>query len=570
MLRNWFEDLKTSCGLNCPRQTRRRSPLRKRHDHPFFQAAEVCEERRLLSAGALDPTFGSGGVAAPSAAINGTAAAIAVYSNASAATAGDVVAAGNARFISGRSTYYDFALVRYTANGGPDLSFGKNGEVTTAFKSFTDSEAQAVAIQGDGKIVAAGYAGGNGSANFDFALARYNVNGTLDSGFGSSGQVTTNFTGSKQTASFDEAGAAIIQADGKIVLAGVTCSRSHPADNNVALARYNANGTLDTTFGSGGKVITSHAAIPGSLVNSEFGTHVVDVALQADGKILVGGYTQVAGATESYEAFVARYNPNGTLDTSFGANGFVTLPPVQVGLGLGPADPLGRLAVEQSGEIVVNGTGQLALLHSGQAGYADGSLDTSFGSAGIVSTLPYMGGPVALEPNGAIVFGVGTHVARFLPDGTPDSNFGNGGVVTLSSSLNFAALAIQPDGRIDLAGDGFVVDRLLPDEPQIGSLTTSVNPVAAGSGVTAIASNITDDNPGATITGVAFYVDSNGDGVLDAGDSQLVGTLTRSNGRWALTFSTAGWTPGSYTLFAQATDSYGVLGDSQATSLKLL
>src|SRR5262249_201665 len=90
--RNWFENLKTSCGLGSVGAGRRRSPLRKRNSSLCFQPAEVFEERRLLSAGALDPNFGGGGTATPSAAINGTASAVAVYSNTNAATAGDVVA----------------------------------------------------------------------------------------------------------------------------------------------------------------------------------------------------------------------------------------------------------------------------------------------------------------------------------------------------------------------------------------------------------------------------------------------------------------------------------------------
>jgi uncharacterized delta-60 repeat protein len=193
LLQNWFENLKTSCGLNSLRQAGRRSPLRKRNNCPCFQGAEVevIEERRLLSAGALDSTFGSGGTASPASTIKGGASAIAVYSNAQAATAGDVVVAGHVSLSNG---YQDFAVVRYTPNGASDASFGKNGQVTTAFKSYAYDYAYGVAIQADGKIVAAGMAQGQRSA---FALARYNIDGTLDSTFGSGGEVVTpSFSGS--------------------------------------------------------------------------------------------------------------------------------------------------------------------------------------------------------------------------------------------------------------------------------------------------------------------------------------------------------------------------------------
>lgn len=565
--RTWFDMLKTTCNLNSLRQTRRRTTLRRRDSSQCFVAAEVMEARRLLSAGALDPTFGSGGSAAPTASIAGTATALAVYSNAQTATAGDVVAAGGL-YAEQNAHPNSFAIVRYTANGMPDVSFGVNGEVSTAFtKSYPNAQAQAVAIQADGKIVAAGFAAGTTTKgnSYDFAVARYNVNGSLDNTFGSSGEMTTNFsgTGGQATASYDAAHAAFIQPDGKIVLAGIT-STAVPAGNNIALARYNSNGTLDTTFGSGGKVITSHTAIPGSLVDPINGygdTEVKDVALQADGRILVAGYTQVTGLNPFYEAFVARYNANGTLDKTFGSGGVVTLPAVPGQLANGVNYPMGHLTIEPSGEIVVNGLGQLALLHSGQVGYADGSLDSSFGNNGLAATPVW--GPVALEPNGNIVAGGdsvtyssgvisgGIQVARFLPNGTPDSTFGSSGIVTLPSSAD--TLALQPDGKIDLAGTGFIVDRLLPAEPQIGLLTASTNPDGS---TTLTAGNFYDENPGASITQLAIYVgDVNGTNTLLG-----YGTQT-SPGTWALTFSTAGWLPGTYTLFAKAEDNYGVFGD---------
>src|SRR5262249_41974587 len=140
----------------------------------------------------------------------------------------------------------DFALARYNGDGSLDTSFGTGGEVTTVL-SLADF-AESVAIQTDGKIVAAGISQQSATAQ-DFGLARYNSDGSLDTNFGRGGKVLTDFAGSNDGA-FDVA----IQTDGKIVAAGF--SFQFTASENFALARYNSNGVLDTTFGAGGKVTT--------------------------------------------------------------------------------------------------------------------------------------------------------------------------------------------------------------------------------------------------------------------------------------------------------------------------
>jgi hypothetical protein len=139
-------------------------------------------------------------------------------------------------------------------------------------------------------------------------------------------------------------------------------------------------------------------------------------------------------------------------------------------------------------------------------------------------------------------------------------------------------MALEPDGRIVLANDGnnfnqpedFGLARFLATGPQVGSVSASANP---NNTVTLTASSVVALNPGSTVTQVAFYADSNRDGVFDAGDAPLgYATLTSSgtsSGSWTFTFSTSGWAPGSYTLFAQAEDSYGALSDPVALSLQL-
>jgi hypothetical protein len=136
------------------------------------------------------------------------------------------------------------------------------------------------------------------------------------------------------------------------------------------------------------------------------------------------------------------------------------------------------------------------------------------------------------------------------------------------------AVALEPDGRIVVAGyylgqpqASFELIRFLATGPQIGSFTASPTAMIGATNLTLAASNFTDPNPGATITQVAFYLDSNTDGKLEAGDTLLGYGFQTSTGVWTLTFSTTAWAPGTYTLFAQAEDNFGVFGDPFAMTL---
>jgi uncharacterized delta-60 repeat protein len=536
--------------------------LAKRRTLACRPRLELLEDRSLMTAGMLDPTFGTSGIADPAGKnFHGIAYGLAVYSNSQTATAGDIVAAG---WIADKPDT-DLGIARFTPGGKPDATFGTKGTVITKFNSYYASQGAAVAIQGDGKIVAAATAyPRQAGTSSDFALARYNIDGSLDTKFGSTGTVATNIAGGPTAGTADSARAVFIQPDGKIVVAGISMPGS-PATTNLALVRYNANGSLDTSFGSAGEVITSHTVIPGSYVDpaGKYGTtSVSNAVLQPDGKILVSGYTEVTNGLDAnpityntYEAFVLRYNANGSLDTSFGAAGAVTLPP-QTDPDNSEKGTAGKLALTPSGEIVLAGFNQLALLHS------DGSFDTSFASGGIAS---YVAGIVAVQPNGDILTASAYTglVSRFLPDGTPDVTFGNGGTESpIVGSVT--ALAIQPDGKIDVAS-GFTIARLLPGEPVIGSFSASANTLSAGSSVTLMASNITDSNPGSTITQVAFYAQVNGVNTLLGYGAQS------SPGAWTFKLTRpAGWAAGTYTLLAQATDNFGVLGEPLSLDLQVL
>src|SRR5688572_28114950 len=216
--------------------------------------------------GDLDTTFdGDGQVTTNFAAATAETPGLAIQGDGKTVTAGRVDASGTR----------DFALARYNSNGSLDTTLDGDGKVTTDFDAGLDF-GYAVAIQPDGKIVAAGYADVSGTR--DFAVARYNPDGSLDITFDTDGKVTTDFAGD-----IDLAYAVAIQRDGKIVAAGVAVISG---TNDFAVARYNPDGSLDTTFDTDG------------LVTTDFGAgldQASGVTIQGDGKIVAAGRAVVSG-----------------------------------------------------------------------------------------------------------------------------------------------------------------------------------------------------------------------------------------------------------------------------------
>ena len=327
---------------------------------------------RYNANGTLDTGFGSGGKVTTD--IGGSADwgySVAVQGD------GKMVLAG----VSLNGSNYDFALVRYNANGALDTSFGSGGKATTDFGGSQEF-GYGVAVQGDGKILVAGYSD-KSSGNNDFALVRYNANGTLDAGFGSGGKVTTDF------GSDDRCRSLAVQIDGKIVVAGHAYNGTRWV---FALIRYANDGMLDNTFGSGGKVTTGI----GSSNDEGHG-----VTIQADGKIVVAG---AAMNGNNWGFALMLYSANGTLDTSFGSGGKVTTD-------FGSATDGGMsVAVQTDGRILVGGYSDK---DSGNYDFAlvrynaDGTLDTGFGSSGKVTTAigssVDLGYSVAVQGDGRII-----------------------------------------------------------------------------------------------------------------------------------------------------------------------
>jgi uncharacterized delta-60 repeat protein len=354
---------------------------------------------RFRSYGRLDTTFSGDGMVVtrfPRASAAG-AKAVAIQADGRIVLAGTLV-----RGVSNGS----FALVRYMPDGSRDPSFGGgDGVVLRGFGRFFDN-CNAVAIQADGKIVAAGARSLSDTGN-DFAVMRFNTDGSLDASFDGDGKQAIDLTTGFREDLLDEAQGVAVQADGKIVLGGTTQHGPPDFGRGFALARLNVNGSLDASFGSGGTVLS---ALP-SVDSQAWG-----LALGSDGKLVLGGGVWDAGFSFTRFA-LTRFDSDGSLDPSFHHDGLATTRfPDEFG---GDANAW-AVEVQPDGRTV-----------------AVGSAGTGFG------------------------------VARYNVDGTLDSSFGGDGRATTSfnpllwgGSTAFGA-ALQPDGKIVAVGEAFDARRLL-------------------------------------------------------------------------------------------------------------
>jgi uncharacterized delta-60 repeat protein len=404
------------------------------------------------TAGDLDPTFGSGGkVTTNFFGSTDGASAIAMQPD------GKIIVAGVSF---NPITFDDFALARYNPDGSLDTSFGIGGKVNTDFFGLGD-EALAVAIQPDRKIIAAGRVT-NLITFADFGITRYNADGSLDTSFGVGGTVTTDFFSN----SGDIASGIAVQPDGRIIVSGYIFTPFEIAD--FALARYNRDGSLDTSFGTGGKVTTDFLR--------DFDAAFA-ITIQADGKIILAGVANRLFSTTTDEYFaLARYNPDGNLDTSFGTGGKVTTDFFGFSFARGIAlQSNGRIvAAGAAFRSPPTFTQDFALARY----MPDGTLDTSFGSGGKITTDFFGLGDeafaVSLQTDAKIitagrVFNLPTldlpelsdfGLARYNPDGSLDASFGTGGKVTTNFfGLNdeARALTIQRDSRVFAGGKAFRV-----------------------------------------------------------------------------------------------------------------
>jgi uncharacterized delta-60 repeat protein len=324
--------------------------------------------------------------------------------------------------------------------GQPDPTFGGAGIVT----DNTLNAAKAVAVQSDGRVLVASSL--PGSDGLDFSLARFNTDGTPDQSFGYHGRLVTDFGG------IDMAGSIAIQSDGKIVVAGATVP-ANTDGQNLVLARYNSNGTLDNTFGTGGKEL-----VPGTTHNDA----EEKVLITATGQIVLGAYDFNQNTFEFFQ-----FNSNGSLDKTFGSGGTV----------LAPANPaistisLSDIALAPNGSIIA--VGDVFPPDSPEQGFVE-----RISSAGVIDpttfTLPTGPGgsaftlatadSVAVQSNGQIVVSgfdnissngnIGSdYITRFNQNGTVDNLFGTAGITTQSAtSTKPTTVLIEANGKIDLTG----------------------------------------------------------------------------------------------------------------------
>jgi uncharacterized delta-60 repeat protein len=234
---------------------------------------------------------------------------------------GKIVAVGSTNEFGSHTR--SFALARYRLNGTLDTSFSGDGRQTTELDFGDFSRARGVAIQADGKIVAVGEI----SSPDDFALARFNSNGSPDTSFSGDGLQTTDFGG------FEGARKVAVQGDGKIVAVGA-------AGGDFGLARYNSDGTLDAGFSGDGLQTTDFLFGAADAAN--------DVAIQANGRIVAVGFA--GGGATDFDFGLARYNTNGSLDTSFSGDG-------RKRTSFGGPDTAIGVALQGDGRIVAVGAG---------------------------------------------------------------------------------------------------------------------------------------------------------------------------------------------------------------------
>ncbi|GAB3049947.1 hypothetical protein GCM10027053_06070 [Intrasporangium mesophilum] len=486
------------------------------------------------SPGDLDPTFGGHGLVVTDFGGEEGASAVAIQAD------GKIVVVGEADG--------DFVVVRYLPDGAFDTSFGVGGRQVTDFGGM--DVATAVAIQGDGRIVVAGGTHGpptptNPAPAWDFALERLNADGSLDTGFSGDARQTTDFGAD------DRANALALQGDGRIVLGGGSGS-------DFALARFNPDGSLDSSFSGDGRQ------------TADFGGQdsVAGVVAQGDGNLVAGGSTSY-GQTDEFA--LARFRPDGSLDSSYGIGGRQTTDfGGEASAGGVAIQADGRVII--AGGVVLPSSPDTRLSDFALARYdVNGSLDTSFGFGGKQTSdldVEDYGNAVALGADGKIVvvgqsmrdFTLGGFcfgIAMFNPDGSPDLTFSGDGkqITSFGGASDVArAVAVQADGRTLVAGftstPGFTNDIALARyQSPFGPVDTSPPETFITGGpsgtVTATAAtfSFSSSEPGST-----FRCRVDGSAFVGCSSPNTTPTLT----------------PGPHTFEVKATDAWGNTDPSPA------
>lgn len=471
---------------------------------------------------------------------------------------GKVLVAGYAT-VSGQD---QFALARYNPDGSADSTFNGTGRVTTPLGE-NNALAFNLALQNDGRTILVGQV--SDGTNTDFAVVRYQSDGSLDSSFNGTGKVITSLD-----VGDDFANGVALQSDGKIVVVG---RASDGTQDHFAVVRYNSDGSLDTSFNPAdhsGKVLTA-VGVSNDTASS--------VAIQNDGKIVVAGSS--LGIDSAYQTAVVRYNSDGSLDSDFNFIGKVTTK-------IGSTGSLGyAVRLQSDGKIVVSGAVQnsnydVTLLRYG----TNGSLDPAFGNNGIAITTigasHDWGHSLALQGDGKIVVGGKSDnpntfsVLRYNADGALDGTFGTSGkVITSFGDVDTGGygVAIQGDGKIVVSGYTgnfatykFAIARYLGDGPGIAvhetagpNLFDGISSVAFGQIPLGgdVIKEFTITNTGLTsLTGLDITIDGSG---FTAASGYVAPLLPSETMKFTVQFSptTAGVKTGSVHITSNVTGSNG-------------
>jgi uncharacterized delta-60 repeat protein len=519
-------------------------------------------EPRLLLAGDFDPTFGAGGIARAD-----------LSQQARTDTAADVLVQPDGKIVVGGNTTvppYDdlaneFVVARFNADGTPDAAFGNGGvgRATFGVPNLRGVSLDTIALQPDGKIVAGGL-----TVEYDFrydwnfALARFNPDGSVDRTFGDGGTVVFNFGGPSDAfnPSYDRVTALAVRPDGRIVAVGV----SQTGYSDFALAQFNSDGTLDTTFGDAGKTrhVVGYVAWPTA------------AELLPDGKLVVAGSTRTSNVSyDPLSVSLTRYTPDGRPDPTFGVGG-VNGQPDTVGatvdnIGPGGADDLvvdpldGSLYVSAHAypkQAPDNPAATQYLIHYSP----EGRRDTTFGLSGLAYVGQVAGeqlASLAMDRQGRLVsaFTSGIrYTANLTPDftwtlarhtrfGALDLSFGGTGVVTHAEAGPRGSLVDSeslPDGRLLVVG----TDANNPaNNDAILARFDGGSDAVAGAGVltgTLFKDSDLDTRRGyfePGVEGQSVYIDTDGDALHDAGEPVAT---SDASGRYRF----SGLAPGTYTL----------------------
>ena len=491
----------------------------------YAAVMEAMETRQLLAA-TLDLEFNGGSALADFSSAEDFGYSTHVMDD------GRILVAG---FASGGTTGRDMAVVRFSKNGQLDTSFGSGGMVRVDLGSGQD-QAYSVAVDGGGRVVLAG-ATRTLNGGFDFAVARLNADGSLDGNFGSGGKVVVDFS-----RGFDQAYSVAVHGTG-LVVAG-------SANFQFGLLRLNGDGSLDTTFGVNGRRQTYLAG---------YGSEAYALDVQGDGRILAAGYAYFDDTSESNVALV-RYNPDGSLDTTFGVNGVTTQD-------FGGYDDAARSVKVVDGAVYVAGQSNDDVLVAKFS--AQGELDLDFAGGAGKFTFDVNGESDAaygltVDSDGGLL--VSGHVRenndrdfavlKLRGDGSCDENFARGGLFRHdlgSNDESAQSVAVDADGNVVLAG--FAATSRGHDFAVVRLRTTPPNeaPVAdAGAGYTVV------EGTGVQLTGASSF-DPDGTVVSYEWDLDYDGTFAADATGMLATFSAADRDDGPVVVALRVTDDKGAV-----------